>query len=63
MSNLSSREIAEREYEKTIEEVCLAAPPIGGTVTLKDGHVVPEWEVHFIRHIVEHRLRNHFAAA
>jgi hypothetical protein len=62
MSKRSSREIAANEYEKTIEEVCLAAPPMGGTVTLKDGRVVPEWEVNFIRHIVEQRLRNHFAA-
>ncbi len=52
LSKRARRDIAEREYEKTIQEVCLAAPPIGGTVTLKDGRVVPAWEVHFIRTIV-----------
>jgi hypothetical protein len=60
MSKLSKR--AEREYEKTIQEVCLAAPPLGGTVTLKDGRVVPAWEVHFIRTIVELRIHNSEAA-
>jgi hypothetical protein len=62
VSNLLEREIAEREYEKTIQDVCLAAPPMGGTVTLKDGRTIPEWEVHFIRHIVENRIRNSEAA-
>jgi hypothetical protein len=56
VSNRSDREIAEREYEKTIEEVCLLAPPRGGTATLKDGRVVPAWEVGFIRTIIEVRL-------
>jgi hypothetical protein len=54
VSNRSDREIAERE--KTIEEVCLAAPRRGGTVTLKNGRVVPAWEVEFIRNIIEVRL-------
>jgi hypothetical protein len=63
MSNLSSREIAESEYEKTIQDVWLAAPPLGGTVTLKDGRVVPTWEVHFIRNIIENRIRTSKAAA